>query len=279
MLTQTNERFSGDVVDVSQHFQTDFVFESRDALLSYCRDIGKQIGVVIVIRKSESPTSRRRGRLILGCEHGGNYKRNDKCTPTGSKESRNTDTTKKGCPFNLKGLPQNDGKWKLQVLCGEHNHQLAEKLIGHPYVGRLTTEEMDYVRDLWKTNTRPRDILINLKEKFPDNISTRKTIYNALLKLRNEEKQGLPTMQFLMKVIEDHGYHSFTKVNLSSNRLTNIFWTHHESIKLFMCFPNVLIVDCTYKTNRYKMPLFELVGVTSTNQTFNIGFVFMEKEK
>lgn len=38
-------------------------------------------------------------------------------------------------------------------------------------------------------------------------------------------------------------------------------------------------MDCTYKTNRYRLPLLEIVGVTSTEMTFSIAFVYMETEK
>ncbi|XP_062021027.1 PKS-NRPS hybrid synthetase cheA-like [Rosa rugosa] len=37
-------------------------------------------------------------------------------------------------------------------------------------------------------------------------------------------------------------------------------------------------MDCTYKTNRYRFPLFEIVGITCTEQTLNIAFVYMSKE-
>ena len=38
-------------------------------------------------------------------------------------------------------------------------------------------------------------------------------------------------------------------------------------------------MDSTYKTNLYRMPLFEIVGVTSTYLTYSIGFAFMMSEK
>lgn len=37
-------------------------------------------------------------------------------------------------------------------------------------------------------------------------------------------------------------------------------------------------MDCTYKTNRFGMPLLNIVGVTSTYHSFNAGFVFMNEE-
>ena len=38
-------------------------------------------------------------------------------------------------------------------------------------------------------------------------------------------------------------------------------------------------MDSAYKTNLYRMPLFEIVGVTSTYLTYSIGFAFMTSEK
>ena len=42
---------------------------------------------------------------------------------------------------------------------------------------------------------------------------------------------------------------------------------------------NVLIMDSTYKTNRYLMPLFEVVGVAPTGKIFFVAFVFLKNEK
>lgn len=37
-------------------------------------------------------------------------------------------------------------------------------------------------------------------------------------------------------------------------------------------------MDCTYKTNKYRMPLLTIVGHTSVGSTFIVGFAFLEKE-
>ncbi|XP_052210141.1 uncharacterized protein LOC127813254 [Diospyros lotus] len=37
-------------------------------------------------------------------------------------------------------------------------------------------------------------------------------------------------------------------------------------------------MDCTYKTNRYRYPLLQIVGVTSTELTFPVAFAFMDHE-
>ena len=40
----------------------------------------------------------------------------------------------------------------------------------------------------------------------------------------------------------------------------------------------VLLMNCTYKINKYKMPLLIITGVTSLNTTFYVGFLFMKGE-
>ncbi|XP_028108051.1 PKS-NRPS hybrid synthetase CHGG_01239-like [Camellia sinensis] len=38
-------------------------------------------------------------------------------------------------------------------------------------------------------------------------------------------------------------------------------------------------MDCTYKTNRYRLPLLEIVGVISTEMTFSVAFAYLQYER
>jgi hypothetical protein len=44
-------------------------------------------------------------------------------------------------------------------------------------------------------------------------------------------------------------------------------------------YSDVLMADCTYRTNRYNMPLLHFLGVTSINTLFSAGFAFLSGEK
>ncbi|MCI48786.1 protein FAR1-RELATED SEQUENCE 5-like, partial [Trifolium medium] len=44
-------------------------------------------------------------------------------------------------------------------------------------------------------------------------------------------------------------------------------------------FPTVLIMDLTYKSSKYRLPLLEFVGPTSTGETYAVTFSFMTSEK
>jgi hypothetical protein len=61
--------------------------------------------------------------------------------------------------------------------------------------------------------------------------------------------------------------------------VSDIIFAHPKSIKLFKLFPIVLLLESTYKTKKYKLPLLEFVGTTSTEQTFFVGFALLSVEK
>ncbi|KAK1278378.1 hypothetical protein QJS04_geneDACA016887 [Acorus gramineus] len=129
------------------------------------------------------------------------------------------------------------------------------------------------------SGVRPRDILTHLKNRDPTNVSSLKTIYNARSRLRLQETCGRTHMQQLMKLIYEHGYIERHRAEADVEVVSDIFFTHPTSIQLIKAFPLVFMMDCTYKTNRYRMPLLEIVGVTSTGKTFAAAFMYLHGEK
>ena len=37
-------------------------------------------------------------------------------------------------------------------------------------------------------------------------------------------------------------------------------------------------MDCTYKTNKFRMPLFDIIGIDCLQRTFYVGFCFLARE-
>ncbi|GAU16259.1 hypothetical protein TSUD_298910 [Trifolium subterraneum] len=63
---------------------------------------------------------------------------------------------------------------------------------------------------------------------------------------------------------------------MSSKQVYN---ARYRSVSLLNSFLTVLLMDSTYKTNKYNMSLFEIVGFTSTERTYNVGFAWLTNEK
>ena len=64
----------------------------------------------------------------------------------------------------------------------------------------------------------------------------------------------------------------------NTHHVTRLFFAHRKSIDMMKDFPEVLLMDCTYKTNRFKMPLLDMVGVSSLGTTFHFAFAFLMEE-
>ncbi|KAL5194235.1 PKS-NRPS hybrid synthetase [Glycine soja] len=194
-----------------------------------------------------------RGRtsfVLIGCERSGQYKCRKK-----EFVRRNTGTGKCGCPFKLHGKLVHGGEgWMVMLIYGIHNHELAKTLVGHPYVGRLTNDKKNIIADMIKSNVKLRNILLTLKEHNANSCITIKQIYNARSAYRSLIRGDDTEMQHLMRLLE-------------------------HAVKLCNVCHLVFLIDSTYKTNRYRLPLLDFVGVTPTRMTFSVGFAYLEGER
>ncbi|KAM7522396.1 hypothetical protein LguiA_012298 [Lonicera macranthoides] len=165
---------------------------------------------------------------------------------------RDTATKKCECLFKLKGVPLGGDKWKLEVICGEHNHIIPNTLIGHSFAGRIKGYEKKIVKDLSLCGVKLKQILATLKQQDPTNLVTMKTIYNVKAYLRLRDLKGRSIVQQLMKMLAEKHYVHYCRSDPNTDEFTYIFWAHPDSILLVRCFSSVVVVvDCTYKTNRY----------------------------
>ncbi|KAH6815764.1 hypothetical protein C2S51_020584 [Perilla frutescens var. frutescens] len=167
----------------------------------------------------------------------------------------------------------------LEVVCGVHNHPQAQYLEGHAYAGRLTSDEEKLVASLSSSHTRPKQILAALQRSFLSNKSTIKTIYNVRSRNKYLGHAGRSQMQYLLGKLEEHGYYQYTRQCPQTDTVKDMFYAHPTSVKLLRAFPEVLLMDCTYKTNMYRLNLFEIVGVTSTSMMFFVVCAYLEAEK
>ncbi|CAJ2643632.1 unnamed protein product [Trifolium pratense] len=127
----------------------------------------------------------------------------------------------------------------------------------------------------------PKNIMSTLKDRDPNNKTTAKQLYNLSHRLKLKMRASMTEMQHLSKRLVETGYFfkHRTVVADGSEHVQDIFFAHPKSISLFNSFPTVLLMDSTYKTNKYKMPLFEIVGFTSTGRSFNVGFAWLTNER
>ncbi|KAI5439307.1 hypothetical protein KIW84_024907 [Lathyrus oleraceus] len=261
-------------VDTTDAFMTTERFGTREEVIRWIKKVGIDNKVTVIISRSDTETGKRgrSNKIIFGCDKGGKHKISDSGTQSASKKC--------GCPFKIRSTPTKDGSgWKIDVKYGLHNHGLPDRLEGHSFIGRLTTDEKQHVVDLAKRHVAPRNILLSLQDKFPENVTRITQVYKHKSVIEKEIRGPRSEIQHLFKLIEDAGYVYWSRKQDDSEVVREIFWAHPDSVKLLNIFPIVLVMDSTYKTNKYRQPLFEIVGMTSTELTFAVGFAYMSKQR
>lgn len=233
-----------------------------------------------MIKTSDTGGNGRKARVLFSCERGGSYRKFKSTGVKKQKRQKVAGSKKCGCPFALKGQKSaNSDDWKLEVVCGVHNHPIEEHPGGHSFAGRLSHEETMLLVDLSKNMVRPKDILNTLKERDANNVSTIKTIYNAFHKHKVAEKVEKSLLQQLITKLSEHQYIKWYRSRDKTEIGGDLFWTHPVSADLLRAFPRVLIIDCTSKAYLYRLPLLEIIGITSTEMTFSVAFAYVESER
>ena len=77
----------------------------------------------------------------------------------------------------------------------------------------------------------------------------------------------------------DTNYVYYYREDPETNAVESVLFIHLQSYILWRAFPHVLMIDSTYKTNKYKMSFVQMVGVTSTKLSFCVGHAYMSSER
>jgi len=100
-----------------------------------------------------------------------------------------------------------------------------------------------------------------------------KEIYNELVIARVKELKGCRPIETLVELISCSNY--FNKVQLVEGVIDCVFFMPQSSVSMCQMFGTVFLLDYTYKTNKFGMPLLNVVGITLTYATFNVAFAFL----
>jgi hypothetical protein len=202
-------------------------------------------------------------RVTLRCVMGGRKK----------KTEERTRTIKCDCPFKLTSRLQKNGKWNAILTNKFHNHApISSSSVSQ---GRALTEnQRNEVLRLHECLVAPRQILAYLEV---NHIVSHRDIYNIIATGKKKKLDGRSAIQCLLEDLQSEN--CFIKLEVDSeNRVTHLFLAFEEQISMLKRHKCVLMADCTYKTNRYKMPLLHFTGLSNVGKSFSCAFCFMKSE-
>jgi hypothetical protein len=242
-------------------------FQSRIDLIQQVTSHYKEAGVLLKVGRHSDQR-----RVMLQCLSGDNYsERRQK-----KEYTRSTSSRLSGCPFVVKALfSKKRNTWQVTEILEEHNHDMAP---GYYENRRMGDEEKAIVRQMLQHGADYASVSRALQADFNNqHNTTKRVLYNEAAAMRAEFLDGRPPIVALIDELTAADYICHVRKN-ADGAVSGLFYTHKESVKLAKRFCSVFVMDCTYKTNRFGMPLLNIVGITSTFSTFNAGFAFLRME-
>jgi hypothetical protein len=85
-------------------------------------------------------------------------------------------------------------------------------------------------------------------------------IYNQNAQIRRYIRQGYSSTEALIQHFETKGIKHDILKEKETNRLRALYWAYPESIQYLQSHHDVLIIDNTYRTNRFDLPLMDIIG-------------------
>src|SRR3954447_24025725 len=128
-----------------------------------------------------------------------------------------------------------------------------------------------------RSGVAPKEIASAITIEYPDLAWTIQDIYNVHRELKAELLEGKSPIEAMLLELEENAFEFNYQVD-QDGHITLLFFAHPESLILLKRYPEVLLMDCTYKTNRFHMPLLDILGSTGLNRTFFAAFVFLSGE-
>ncbi|XP_021734872.1 protein FAR1-RELATED SEQUENCE 5-like [Chenopodium quinoa] len=265
-----------DCVNYSGNFVTDTFFPTFDDVVTWADGVSIKLRFILV-KSSYNKTRDGRSYRYLQCD------RSRRSNPRDLENAIRKDAKTKanGCPFYIKiYYDVSTESWKIIAKndhTGTHNHLMIVYPEGHRKVSGLSPGAKQVVRDMTKSKVAPRNIMSTIAEQFPDDHPNIRHIYNCRNDFGMEMSEGRGVVQQFLHLARESKY-IYWVTNDDHNVFQHAFMVHPIMVNILRTYPHVIGMDSTYKTNRYNMPFFEIVGVTPTNQNFLVGYVFMRDE-
>ena len=255
------------------HFESAVAFKT--AVFQFAREHGFALATRTSTKNKESGELE---SVLFVCDRSGQYRNVHGLTDTTRR--RQVGSRRAGCEYRIFGKRQADGRWKAySVGDGAHNHPSSTSPAAHPVYRHMTDEQQERVREMQTRGCPPREILRALRQADRTTNVLLEDVRNTVKRQRRDELDGRSPTQALLERLRAANIPAQEKL-APDGALTHLYVGAPvgPAGNLLARFHKVLLMDCTYKTNMYNMPMLEIVGVTATGASYTAAIVFMAAE-
>jgi hypothetical protein len=247
------------------------VYESREVLFKAINNWALTRGYAFTIGRS---TKAKSGRVTI------TYACDRSFRPPSSTilRQRQTNSRGTGCLFSILAQECSDNTWVTKYRPDQqfsvHNHEPSIHPTAHP-IHRQLSGDISQLVNLTDAGISPKEIQTFVR--VSGSLATRQDIYNRIADVRRDACEGQSPIHALANKLDKEGFWSRIQFT-PDGRVTAVFFAHPDSLRYLRAYPEVLFLDCTYKTNKYSMPLLDMIGVDATRRSFCIAFAFLSGE-
>lgn len=256
--------------------------DAQTAIQTWAKQHGYCLAITLTVRH---PRIKQVYRRRFGCSQGRPQDTRLKHTTVAI---RRTSSTKINCPMSLwlvANVPlRPEGSWTVKWYRGSrsHNHNHGALPIQAFAQHRRDERKEEAVNRFIESQIDAGDtagaILSGLHAQFPNVRQTRQDINNLIKRRKRAHAQGKTTAEVTFELMQEKDFYVSYEASPENNQLNRLWITHPTSIELYRKNPELIFADCTYKTNKYNQPIFNLVGSTGGTKTFQIGIAILTGE-
>ncbi|XP_058217567.1 protein FAR1-RELATED SEQUENCE 5-like [Rhododendron vialii] len=249
-------------------------YEAQECYATYAK--AKGFGAITKTSKKRNMV---KSNITYGCHRAGNAR------PTGLNPIKSHPTPKTGCKAHMNISLQVDGKWMLNSIELNHNHEMDPEKVKYlrcyrnipPHSKRII--ELHAAAGITMNKTIASCVI---EAGGPDNLpwidKDARNFKDKERRLRLKEEDAEAMHKYFVKMHEDNS-DFFYAIDLDENdRLQNVFWADAYSRELCKEFGDVVTFDTTYLVNKYNMPFAPFVGVNHHGQSILFGCGLVSRE-
>jgi len=191
------------------------------------------------------------------------------------------------CPFYMEFLTDNifhntGFNYTLQSYVSQHNHELKKLGDNEKKTNKITTPVKDTIKEFAGKFKSSQELTDYVNKKHNLATSYNQIYYHQSRIYAEVYGQANKDCNLLIKTIEDEIQNGICKSNYlvnSENQLTHFIYSSLEMEQIYHHFNDVLIIDTTFKKNRFNMPLINFVSIDNYGFSRIVAFGLTHNEK
>ena len=187
-------------------------------------------------------------------------------------------TVKCECLFSVKIREQTDSSWIVQHREGQqyciHNHEPAPPGT-FPEHRQLTRDQTALIETNYASGIPASRTIAVLR---PPSIFTTPLPTSRVSRAKRQRKSPPEALIDGLETEKAEGKTHFEWQRDAEGHIAMLFIADVRSVAYLNRHPDILLLDCTYKTNKFDMPLLHVLGIDHHGNSFTIALSFLDQE-